>query len=136
MQNEEVEITLENADMIYSVYGNWVDERNFRLTCNDPFDFKNTFGTILELSKKTEPNMYLVNRITEKSNFITRRFLLNNCLKESEYRIIGDEVMKIGGFWEVIFGGYAIVNIPHDSTFDLDEILELLPQPLTEITDN
>ena len=136
MQNEEIEIRLENADMIYNVFGNWTNEVDFKLTCNDPFDFKNTYGTTLELTKTSEPDVYKVNKVIEPSNFTTRRFLLNNSLKESEYRIIGDEVMKIGGFWEVIFGGYAMVNIPKGSTFNLDEILELLPQPLTEITDN
>ena len=136
MQNEETEIQLENADMIYSVYGKWVNELNFKLTSNDPFDFRNSYGTTLELAKTSQPDVYHVNKVTERSNFTTRRFLLNSSLKESEYRVIGDEIMKIGGFWEVIFGGYAMVNIPNGSTFNLDEILELLPQPLTEITDD
>lgn len=135
MQNEELEIQLANANIIYSVCGNWVNELNFKLTCNDPFDFKNSYGTTLELAKTSQPNVYHVNKVTERSSFTTRRFLLNNSLKESEYLVIGDEIMKIGGFWEVIFGSYVIVNIPNGSAFNLDEILELLPQPLTEIAD-
>ena len=49
--------------------------------------------------------------------------------------MIGKELEKRGGFWQVDFGSIAIVNIPKDFEFDVDQILRDLEIPINEITE-
>ncbi|QMU30154.1 DUF4265 domain-containing protein [Adhaeribacter radiodurans] len=94
----------------------------FELRSNHLWEESLTYGTIIQVVEKQEPdNSYVLKAIRKESDFYTSRFLLNSNTDQSKLRMIGDEIMELGGYWEVVFGGYAIVNIPKDSNFKLDE---------------
>ena len=132
----DLEIRIKDKNLTYSIFGIWIDDNSFRLTSNDPFNFKYTYGTVVELIKELNSENYILGKIIRESKYDTRRFKLNSSLKESDYRVIGDEIIKIGGYWELFLNSYAIVNIPNDSNFNLDEVLELFPEQLEEIIPN
>nr|WP_238566675.1 hypothetical protein [Nonlabens ulvanivorans] len=104
------------------------------MTENDLFNCHLTKGTEFE-TRINEDGNHEVIKIIKKSEFITRRFLLSTQYKESDYRVLGDELMKRGGFWQVDFGGIATVNIPKDFEFNVDQVMKELDLNLTEITD-
>ena len=104
------------------------------MTDNDLFNCRLTKGTEFE-TRINKDGQHEIIRITKKSDFITRRFFLSPQFKESDYRMLGDELMKRGGFWQVDFGGIATVNIPKDFEFDVDQVMRDLDLNLTEIVD-
>lgn len=55
--------------------------------------------------------------------------------QETEYRLLGDEIEKQGGFWQVDFGSVATVNLPKNSTLDLDEIFRIFDFNPAEIVE-
>ena len=63
------------------------------------------------------------------------RFGLTPNHKESDYRMLGEELTKRGGFWQVDLGSIATVNIPTDFEFDVDQIIKELDLKLVEITE-
>jgi hypothetical protein len=117
-----------------SCYVEQISESKFRMTENDLFNCHLTKGTEFE-TRINEDGNHEVLKIIKKSEFITRRFLLSTQYKESDYRVLGDELMKRGGFWQVDFGGIATINIPKDFEFNVDQVMKELDLNLTEITD-
>ena len=101
---------------------------------NDLFNYKLTLGTEFETKINVE-NKHEVVKITKKSAYITRRFWLTPNYKESDYRLLGEELTKRGGFWQVDLGNIATVNIPKDFEFDIDQVCKDLDLKLIEITD-
>ncbi|MBG8555989.1 hypothetical protein [Hymenobacter guriensis] len=99
-------------------------DTRFRALENDMFDARLTFGMEFETTIN-ESGAHEVLRITKASEYTTWRFCLSPRYKESEYRLLGDEVMRQGGFWQVDLGIFAIVNLPPHSPFDLPEIFRL-----------
>ena len=112
-----------------------------------PFHFKNkiepeneffvcdlTLGTEFE-TRLHEDGHHEIVRILKESEFITRRFALTSQFKESEYQLLGDEIMKHGGFWQVDFGSFATINLPKDCILDIDEIFKTFDFKPTEIFD-
>jgi hypothetical protein len=93
-----------------------------------------TLGTEFE-TRLNKDGKHEIIRIIKESEFITRRFSLTSQFKESEYRLLGDEIMKIGGFWQVDFGSIATINLPKDCKFDLDKIFKTFDFKPTEIKD-
>ncbi|MEI7583167.1 hypothetical protein [Runella sp.] len=55
--------------------------------------------------------------------------------KESEYRLLGDEIIKHGGFWQVDLGGIATINLPKECEPNIDEIFNIFGFKPTEIKD-
>ncbi len=49
--------------------------------------------------------------------------------------MLGNELMKIGGFWQIDFGGIATVNIPKNVQFDIEQLAKMLDLYLVEIID-
>jgi hypothetical protein len=109
-------------------------ENKFRMTENDILNCHLTKGTEFTTRINNEGNHEIIN-ITKESDYITRRFFLAPTYKESDYRLLGAELMKRGGFWQVDFGGIATINIPKDFEFDIDHVMKELDLNLTEITD-
>ncbi len=101
---------------------------------NDIWNCKLTLGTEFE-TRINKEGLHEIIKITRQSEFLTRRFFLSPQYKESDYRFLGDELTKRGGFWQVDFGGIATINIPKGFEFDVDEILQALDIRLTEIVD-
>ena len=74
-------------------------------------------------------------KIFQDFSFVTRRFMLDPQFKESEYRLLGDEIMRKGGFWQVDFGSIATINLPKDTDLNIDEIFRIFNFNPTEIKD-
>lgn len=136
MTIKEVEIKLydKREKSTTTLYVEQLAENKFRMTENDIFNCRLTKGTEFETRINKEGNHEIV-KITKDSDFITRRFFLSPEYKESDYRVLGDELTKRGGFWQVDFGGIVTVNIPKDFEFDVDQVMQDLDLKLAEITD-
>jgi hypothetical protein len=101
---------------------------------NDLFNCRLKFGTEFQ-TKINGEGKYEIVKILSESKFITRRFLLNSQFTESDYRVLGDEIIRQGGFWQVDMGSLATVNLPPDSTIDLDELFKTFEFHPAEIKD-
>ncbi len=136
METQEIKIFIydKREKITSSCYVEQISENKFRMTENDLFNCHLTKGTEFETRINEDGNHEVV-KIIKKSEFITRRFLLSTQYKESDYRVLGDELMKRGGFWQVDFGGIATINIPKDFEFNVDQVMKELDLNLTEITD-
>jgi hypothetical protein len=117
-----------------TMYVEKISENKFRLTDNDIFNFRLTKGTEF-ITRINEEGNHEIIKITKESDFITRRFYLLPKYKESDYRMLGAELMKRGGFWQVHFGGIVTVNIPKNFEYDVDQVIKELDLNLTEITE-
>lgn len=111
-----------------------ISDNAFRAIVNELSNLNLTYGTEFE-TRQNKEGKYEIVRIIKESEFITRRFLLNAQFKESEYTLLGYEIMKQGGFWQVDFGSIAIINLPKDCTINLDEIFKTFDFNPTEIID-
>lgn len=136
MENTEVKIELydKREKSTATIYVEKLSENKFKMTDNDIWNCRLTLGTEFE-TRINEEGKHEIVRITRESDFITRRFCLSSKYKESDYRMLGDELVKRGGFWQVDFGGIATVNIPKNFEYDLDQIMIDLDLSLTEIVD-
>ena len=75
-----------------------------------------------------------MNRFFCLVKYVVRSFFLTSQFSSS-YELLGDEVVKHGGFWQVDFGSIAMITLPKTSKLDLDEIFTLFhfkPSELTE----
>ncbi len=106
----------------------------FRTTENELFNCRLTLGTEFK-TRLNKDGKHEIIKITKDSDFVTRRFFLTPQFKESEYSLLGDEIMKQGGFWQVDFGGIATINLPRDSQLNIDEIFKIFDFKPTELKD-
>ncbi|MEM7657840.1 MAG: hypothetical protein AAF399_17070 [Bacteroidota bacterium] len=136
MENQEVQIELydKRAQVTVAIVVEQLAINKFRMLDNDLWNCHLTLGTEFE-TRINEAGKHEIIQISKKSDFITRRFLLNSALRESDYRMLGDELVKRGGFWQVDFGGVATVNIPKDFPYDMDQNMEDLGIQMSEIID-
>ena len=118
-----------------TLYVEQLTDNKFRMIDNDLFNCRLTLGTEFE-TRLNKDGQYEIIRITKESNFITRRFLLSSPYTESDYRILGDELIKRGGYWQVDMGGIATINIPKDFEYDIDLVMKDLDLRLTEIVED
>jgi hypothetical protein len=138
METQEIEIQIYDKaqKMSGNVYVEQLTENTFRMTENDIFNCELTRGTEFE-TKVNKDGFHEIVKIIKKSDFITRSFWLSPTYKQTDYLLLGEELVKNGGFWQVDFGGIAIINIPQD--FDLEKIMEecgINLSDLTEIVDD
>jgi len=136
MELKEIEIRVydKREKSTGSLYVEQLSVNKFRMTDNDIFNCRLTKGTEFETRINSE-GLYEIVKILKDSDYITRRFFLSAEYKESDYRVLGDELVKRGGFWQVDFGGIATINIPKDFEFNINQIMKELDLNLTEITD-
>lgn len=136
MQEEfiQIEIYDKREKIAEHVVVERLSETKFRVAENAVMHCRLTFGTEFE-TRINKEGAYEITKITKDSAFITRRFFLTGQFAESEYRVLGDEIMKQDGYWQVDFGNIATVNLPKDSTIDLDEIFRVFDFQLTEFVD-
>lgn len=109
-----------------------ISDNKFRMTENDIINCRLTFGTEFETRINSDGKHEIV-KIIKDSELVTRRFFLTSKYKESDYRLLGDEIVKHGGFWQVDFRGIATINLPKDCELDLDEIFRIFDFKPTEI---
>jgi len=136
MDTDEILIELydKREKLTSSLYAFKLSDNVYRMAENDLTNCKLTFGTVFETKVNTIGKLEIV-KILQDSPFVTRRFMLNSQFKESEYRLLGDEIMKKGGFWQVDFGGIATINLPKDTDLNIDELFKLFNFNPTEIKD-
>ncbi len=132
METEEIEIQI--YDKIQKSSGNayveQLTENTFRMTENDIFNCQLTRGTEFE-TKINKDGFHEIIRITKKSDFITRRFFLSHKYEYTDYLVFAEKLVKNGGFWDVYFGGIAIINIPQD--FELEKIMNKCGVDLSDL---
>ena len=112
-----------------------LSETKFRVLENSIWNCRLTLGTEFETRINNE-SRYEIVKITKESDYLTRRFLLNGQFSEEDYRVLGDEIMRQGGFWQVDFGNIATVNLPINSTLNLDEIFRVFDFHPAEIVED
>lgn len=117
------------------IYVEQLSENKFRMIDNDIWNCRLTLGTEFE-TRINKDGKHEIIKITKESDFVTRRFLLNSNYKESDYRMLGDELVKKGGFWQVDFGGVVTINLPKDFGYDINEVMKDLDINLTELVDD
>ena len=109
--------------MSTTIYVNKVSDNIFRAVENELFDCRLTVGTEFE-TRINEDGKHEIIGIVKESDYITKRFFLTSEFNQWEYRLLGDEIIKQGGYWQVDFGGIATVNLPKDCTLNLEEIFK------------
>lgn len=136
MQTKTVEIEVydKREKLTTTIQVEQLSDNVFRTTENELFNCRLTLGTEFE-TRLNKDGKHEIIKITKDSDFVTRRFFLTPQFKESEYRLLGDEIMKQGGFWQVDFGGIATINLPRDSKLNIDEIFKIFDFKPTEIKD-
>ena len=137
METREVQITIyyKRDASSTTMYVEQLSENKFRMSDNDIFNCRLTKGTEF-ITRVNDDGNHEIIKITKKSDFITRRFFLSPKYKTTDYGMLGEELTKRGGFWQVDFGGIVTVNIPKDFEFDVDQIMREWNLDLGEITDN
>lgn len=136
MQTKTVEIEVydKREKLITTIQVEQLSDNVFRTTENELFNCRLTLGTEFE-TRLNKDGKHEIIKITKDSDFVTRRFFLTPQFKESEYRVLGDEIMKHGGFWQLDFGGIATINLPRESKLNIDEIFNIFDFKPTEIKD-
>ena len=134
MNEIQIKVYHKEEKVTTTLYAEQLSDNKFRMTDNDFCNPKLTFGTEFE-TEINQDGIHEVKRITKESEFITRRFSLTPHHKESDYRMLGEELTKRGGFWQVDLGSIATVNIPKDFEFDIDQVIKELDLKLVEITE-
>lgn len=134
MQTKTVEIEVydKREKLTTTIQVEQLSDNIFRTTENEIFNCSLTLGTEFETQQNKDGKHEIV-RIIKEAEFITRRFLLTSQFKESEYRLLGDEIMKQGGFWQVDFGSIATINLPKDCKLNIDEVFKTFGCILNEI---
>jgi hypothetical protein len=132
MKEVKIEVYNRKEKVTTTLYVEQLSENKFRMIDNDLFNKELTLGVEFE-TKINSKKKHEVVKILKESEFITRRFGLTPNYKESDYRMLGKELTKRGGFWQVDLGSIATVNIPKDFEFDINQVIKDLE--LVEITD-
>jgi hypothetical protein len=106
----------------------------YRMTENDIFNCRLTLGAEFQ-TRLNESGVHEITSLLKDSPYVTRRFLLSTQFTEPDYRVLGDEIVKKGGFWQVDFGGVATINLPPQCDLDLDKVFKLFDFYPTEIVE-
>ena len=134
MNEVKIKVYHKEEKVTTTLYVEQISENKFRMIDNDFCSAKLTLGTEFE-TKINKEKKHEITKITKESEFITRRFGLTPNHKESDYRMLGEELTKRGGFWQVDLGSIATVNIPKDFEFDINQVIKDLDLKLVEITE-
>ena len=129
---EQIQIQVKNDGVTSTLFVVKFSDNHFKMMENDIFNFELTFGTEFN-TKVDEEGIHEIIQITKKSSFLTKRFYLTSQFSESEYRLLGDEIINNGGFWQVDIFNMATVNLPIDCGINLDEIFKIFNFQPTEI---
>jgi hypothetical protein len=132
MKEVKIEVFNRKENVTTTLYVEQLSENKFRMIDNDLFNKQLTLGVEFETEINSEKKHEVV-KVLKETEFITRRFGLTPNYKESDYRMLGEELTKRGGFWQVDFGSIATVNIPKDFEFDINQVIKDLE--LVEIID-
>jgi hypothetical protein len=135
MQDQEkiIEVYDKREKITTNFYVVELSSNIYRMAENDVLNCKLTLGTEFE-TRINKDGKHEIIRIIKESPFKTRRFLFTSQFNAEDYRLLGDEIIKNGGFWQVDFGGIATINLPDSCELDIDKIFKLFNFSPTEIT--
>lgn len=128
MKTIEIKLQSQSEELgkyISSTIVEQVAQNIFRMICNDLLIRELTFGTEFE-TKVNDEGLHEIVKIVKKSPFITKRYMLTSKYNQSDYRVIGDEIKKYGGNWQVDFGSIASVNIPPNYLEEYETLIQSL----------
>lgn len=130
----EIEIYDKRLKMSTTIYVDKVSDNIFRAVENEIFNCRLTLGTEFE-TRINKDGKHEIIRIVRASEYITKRFFLTSQFNHSEFKLLGDEIIKQGGFWQVDFGGIATVNLPKNCNLELEDIFKTFDFYPTYIVD-
>jgi hypothetical protein len=115
----------EAVELISTISVEQLTENSFRMTCNEVLFEDLPLGTEFE-TISIKKDLHEILRITKKSTYITKRYMLSSKYNQSDYQVIGDQITKHGGHWQVDFGSIATVNIPPNYLEEYDRLIQSL----------
>lgn len=130
----EIEIYDKREFLTVKIHVEKISPNTFKTTANELFNCDLIYGTEFE-TRLNKDGKHEIVRIIRRPEFTTRKFLLTSHFKASEYQILADEILKHGGYWQVDFGSIATINLPLDSSINLDQLFIFFDFHPTEITD-
>ena len=135
MKQHIISITLydKRLSMTWNMHVEPVGENIYRAMENEPFS-NITKGTEFQTWVNKEGKHQVV-KIVKTSPYHTRRFLLSSSVPVAHYQLLGDEIIKHGGYWQVDMGGIATINLPPGCNLNLDEVFQTFDHRPTEIKD-
>ena len=99
-------------------------QHTYQLMCNTFFSEDVYYGTVIEVEDElTDDGYFKLKSIIKASEYTQETYFLPIALNEAELRIVGGKIVEEGGYWEVVFGGMALVNLPKKSLLDVNEEL-------------
>jgi hypothetical protein len=128
----EIEVYDKRKKLTATIQVEQLSDNIFLMLENEIFTCDLTFGTEFE-TRINKDGKHEIIRIINDSAYITRRFLLTTQFKASEYQVLGDAIIKQGGFWQVDLGSITTINLPKECQFNLDEIFKAFDFKPTEI---
>ena len=99
-----------------------VGQDKFRLMSNSLCSEDLSYGTLIRADYRPgSKDVYDFVSVIESSSYTQQVYGLNYGLQEDKLREIGEMITSAGGYWEVVFGGIAYVNLPMNSTLDVEK---------------
>lgn len=118
-----------------TVYAEQIDVDTFRLVENPIFSCHIKYGSTVKVEKQENGDL-IVSKLVRASDYHSRRFLLSSLQAQRYKGDIGDKILEAGGFWEIAMGGFVFINIPRNSTLNLDQLFIDVAFFPTEVIDD
>ncbi|MBD1393900.1 hypothetical protein [Mucilaginibacter glaciei] len=128
----QIELYDERERVVTTITVEQIAANSFKMIGNEIINCDLTKGTEFETTINKN-GQHEIKRILRQSEFTTRRFCLSPKDKIDDYRMLGDELIKRGGFWQIDFASYLTINIPKDFEFDLDTVINDLGLNINEL---
>ncbi|PSK89825.1 hypothetical protein B0I18_110126 [Taibaiella chishuiensis] len=123
MEQDIISITVydKRQGLSWEMYVEPLGDNVYRAVENELFS-DITIGTEFRTWINKE-GQHQVLKILKASPYTTRQFMLSRDVSETQYRALGEEIRKHGGYWQTDMGGIASISLPAGCTMDLDELL-------------
>lgn len=107
MQENIISITVydKRLGMTWDMYVAPLEEHIYRAVENELFS-NITIGTEFRTRINKEGKHQIV-KIIKASPYVTRCFMLGVGVPYADYQLLGDEILKHGGHWQVDMGGHC-----------------------------
>jgi hypothetical protein len=93
----QIQVYDKREKMTGNLYVVDLGDNRYRMSENDIFNCRLTLGAEFQ-TRLNDSGVHEIIRIVKDSPYVTRRFLLSTQFTESDYRVMGDEIVKQGGF--------------------------------------
>ncbi|MFC5652334.1 DUF4265 domain-containing protein [Paenibacillus solisilvae] len=88
-----------------------------------------SYGDIIRV--REDKDIYYYQEMVRKSDLVRHSWLLSKEATESqEIEEFKNQIIKMNGNWEQVFGGFLIVNIPADRKIGLDDSIRSIIEKL------